>query len=106
MTFRMHAGSRTSSCIRKTSGQPGLLRLIEVSARRPTGARDAELRTTPRINPGAVHNRPHTLRQQARTDEAFPLSVRGANAMAGARLHRAEPGAQSAPDEGRCRADP
>src|ERR1700735_3628336 len=28
----------------------------------------------------ARHNRPHTLRQQARTDDAFPLSVRGANA--------------------------
>ena len=55
----------------------------------------------------AVHNRPHTLRRQARTDDAFPLAVRGANAMAGARLHRAEPGgAERAPDEGRCRADP
>ena len=69
-------------------------------------APDAELRTTPRINPGAVHNRPHTLRRQARTDDAFLLAVRGANAMAGARPHRAEPGAPGAPDEGRCRADP
>ena len=43
----------------------------------------------------AVHNRPHTLRRKARTDDAFPLSVRGANAMAGARPHRAEPGASS-----------
>src|ERR1700685_4400919 len=102
----MHAVSRTSRCIRKTVGQPGLLRLIEVSARLPTGARDMELRTTPRINPGAVHNRPHTLRRQARTDDAFPLAVRGAYAMAGARPHRAEPGARCAPDEGRCRADP
>src|SRR5580704_15143089 len=102
----MHAASRTSSCTRKTGGQPGVLRLIEVSAPRTPGARDAELRTTPRINPGAVHNRPHTLRRQARTDDAFLLAVRGANAMAGARPHRAEPGAPGAPDEGRCRADP
>ena len=44
----------------------------------------------------AVHNRPHTLRRPARTDDAFPLAVRGANAMAGARLHRAEPGVRRA----------
>ena len=61
---------------------------------------------TPRTIPGPSPNRPHTLRRYARTDDAFPLSVRGANAMAGARPHRAEPGARARPDEGRCRADP
>ncbi len=93
-------------CIPKVSGRTAVFIQTEVSARLPAGHRDRELRTTPRTNPGAVHNRPHTLRQQARTDDAFPLAVRGANAMAGARLHRAEPGAPCASDEGRCRADP
>ena len=77
--------------------QPESFRLTEVPTRphcRRAGT--AELRTTPRTNPGAVHNRPHTLRRQARTDDAFLLAVRGANAMAGARLHRAEPGARCA----------
>ena len=102
----MHAASRISSCIRKADGQPGFQTDQGLGAPDLQADRDAELRTTPRINPGAVHNRPHTLRRQARTDDAFPLAVRGANAMAGARLHRAEPGAPRAPDEGRCRADP
>jgi hypothetical protein len=47
-----------------------------------------------------VNNRPHTLRQQARSDEAFLLSDRGAYAMAGARLHRAEPGVKLRPTKG------
>ena len=58
-----------------------------------------ERRTTTPSNhcKGLTHNRPHTLRRSsARTDDAFPLAVRGANAMAGARPHRAEPGARRA----------
>src|ERR1700722_6859101 len=55
---------------------------------------------TPRTFPGPSHNRPHTLRHHARTDDAFPLSVRGAYAMAGARPHRAEPGAPARPTKG------
>ena len=102
----MHAVSGDFRCIPKVNGRTGVFRLTEIPARLPAGRRDGELRTTPRTIPGAVHNRPHTLRQQARTDDAFPLAVRGANAMAGARLHRAEPGAPCASDEGRCRADP
>ena len=74
----------------------------------PRHRRGPELRThTEHQHRRAVHNRPHTLRRPARTDDAFLLAVRGANAMAGARPHRAEPGARRrAPDEGRCRADP
>jgi Transglycosylase-like domain len=45
-------------------------------------------------------NRPHTLWRQARSDDAFLLSDRGAYAMAGARLHRAEPGVKSRPTKG------
>src|SRR6202034_3576730 len=78
--------------------------------RRPVGVsgtpvhldRPEKLRSedTPRTTPGPSHNRPHTLRHQARTDDAFPLSVRGAYAMAGARPHRAEPGAPARPTKG------
>ncbi len=60
-----------------------------------------EARTTDRqFHTWAVPNRPHTLRRNARTDDAFQLSVRGANAMAGARPHRAEPGATTRPTKG------
>ncbi len=65
-------------------------------------------RTTHREPPErAEHNRPHTLRRRARTDDASPLAVRGANAKG-----RSPPTpsrawrAHGAPDEGRCRADP
>ena len=47
-----------------------------------------------------VTNRPHTLGRKARTDDAFPLAVRGPNAMAGARQHRAEEGACARPTKG------
>jgi hypothetical protein len=60
---------------------------------------------TPRKTPGLYTSGRTPCGTHARTDDAFPLSVRGAYAMAGARPHRAEPGA-IAPDEGRCRADP
>jgi hypothetical protein len=57
-------------------------------------------RTHRGLFPGPLHNRPHTLRHYARTDDAFPLSVRGAYATAGARPHRAEPGAFTRPTKG------
>jgi hypothetical protein len=57
-------------------------------------------RTHRGLLPGPSHNRPHTLRHYARTDDAFPLSVRGAYATAGARPHRAEPGAIARPTKG------
>jgi Transglycosylase-like domain len=57
-------------------------------------------RTHRGLFPGPLHNRPHTLRHYARTDDAFPLSVRGAYATAGARPHRAEPGASARPTKG------
>src|ERR1700722_17324479 len=57
-------------------------------------------RTRRGTTPGPSPNRPHTLRRYARTDDAFPLSVRGAYAKAGARPHRAEPGAIARPTKG------
>src|SRR5580658_10009292 len=64
-----------------------------VKTPRITGARTKD--NTEQEPQRATHNRPHTLRRSsARTDDAFPLAVRGVNAMAGARPHRAEPGAR------------
>ena len=45
---------------------------------------------------GCTQPAAHPAATSARTDDAFPLAVRGANAMAGARPHRAEPGAPRA----------
>ena len=65
---------------------PLRLRALRSHHRNAPACRGPELRT-PQSNHSrrAVHNRPHTLRHQARTDDAFLLAVRGANAKAGAR---------------------
>src|SRR5580692_11072643 len=49
------------------------------------GTEHDQARTSTKDTLGASHNRPHTLWRNARTDDAFPLSVRGLHAMAGAR---------------------
>jgi hypothetical protein len=66
----------------------------------------AQSEDTPRTAPGPSQDRPHTLRRYARSDDAFPLSDRGAYAMAGARPTPSRAWRLGAPDEGRCRADP
>src|ERR1700684_392661 len=95
-----------SSSIRSAAGSRGApvtpagCEYPAIETLRITGARTKD--DTEQEPQRATHNRPHTLRRSsARTDDAFPLAVRGANAMAGARPHRAEPGARPARARGR-----
>jgi hypothetical protein len=99
--------------VTETEGRSEPLRPPMVSARLPGGRYYGARRQNRRIEdhppehpPGLYENRPHTLRQRARTDDASLLSVRGANAMAGARPTPSRARRAVAPDEGRCRADP
>src|SRR6202161_1730829 len=88
-SFHSAAGSRGAPATSAGCDKPAL------ETPRNPGARTKDNTSQQPQRP--THTRPHPLRRSsARTDDAFPLAVRGANAMAGARPHRAEPGAPSA----------
>jgi hypothetical protein len=81
---------------------------VGVSARPSTWtSREIDEARTHRGQSPGLHTTGRTpCGDHARTDDAFPLSVRGAYAMAGARPTPSRAWRHRAPDEGRCRADP